>query len=332
MKMNNKDIARHAASYLAGEMSRKESNSFLSSLEKDLEMKREFERMKDTWEKTDKDPRKDFKESNSAWNKLYDRLEEDGMIPDERPPVRLISPTAMKIAASILFLIAISLPSLLFLNKGGGNPEGMNYVAVSNNAAYDLPDGSRVFLKKGSELEISPSFEHERNVNLRGEAFFDIMADPTRPFSINTESANIVVLGTSFSVKELRPKGITEVYVESGKVSVQPSRADNKIVLSAGQFSEVDTQEARRSTLKDLNYLSWKTREFVFNNEKMENVFKSLEEAYQVTIIAKEDRIYNMRLTSTYQGQSIDAILETIATAFSLELEKNKEKYTLKQP
>jgi len=54
-----------------------------------------------------------------------------------------------------------------------------------------------------------------------------------------------------------------------------------------------------------------------------------LEEAYHIDIVAENMDVENMKLTSTYMQQSIDAILETICAAFSLELEKNGKTYYL---
>ncbi len=326
-----KDFANLSASYLAGEMSKKETSSFLDSMENDEEKKKEFMRMQETWEKVSSDPVNDYTETVSAWNKLYERMDEEGLVSEEQSTSRILSSAFIRIAAAILLFLAISTPTWLYLRSDRvTNDDGLNYVAVNNNAAYDLPDGSRVFLKKGSLIELSASFETKRSVNLRGEAYFDIMNDPTRPFIITTAMAEIRVLGTSFNVKEDPASNITGVFVESGKVQVKALNEKNELILSNGQYSEINRHSAKLMNLSDPNYLAWKTREFHFQNENILNVFQTLEDAYQVKIVAKDQDIDNLRLTSSYHKQSIDAILETIALAFDLDIEKKKEKYLVR--
>lgn len=327
----NKDFASLSASYLAGEMSRKETSSFLHSMENDEEKKKEFLRMQETWDKVSSDPVNDYTETLSAWNKLYDRIDEEGLVPEKKSPVRILSPARLQIAAGILLFLAILIPSWLYFRSDRfSNADGLNFVAVENNAAYDLPDGSRVFLKKGSLIELSGSFQASRSVNLRGEAYFDIMKDPSRPFIISTGTAEIRVLGTSFNVKEDPSARTTGVFVKSGKVQVKPLNEKEELILTGGQYSEIDRHSAKIVKLTDPNYLAWKTREFHFQNEQVLNVFKTLEDAYQVKIISKDRDIEDLRLTSSYNKQSIDAILETIAIALNLDIEKKKEKYLVR--
>lgn len=326
-----KDFASLSASYLAGEMSKKETSYFLKSMKNDEEKKKEFLLMQATWERVSSDPVNDYTETVSAWNKLYERMDEEGLVSEEQSKSRILSSPFMRIAAAILLFLAILTPTWLYLRSDRlTNDDGLNYLAIDNNAAYDLPDGSRVFLKKGSLIELSASFETRRSVNLRGEAYFDIMEDPSRPFIISTGTAEVKVLGTSFNVKEDPATNTTGVFVESGKVQVKALREEKELILTNGQYSEIDRHSAKLVNLSDPNYLAWKTREFHFQNENILDVFQTLEDAYQVKIITKDRGIDDLRLTSSYHKQSIDAILETIALAFDLDIEKKKEKYLVR--
>lgn len=328
--MNYKrDFASLTASYLSGEMNKKEISSFMRLIEKDEEKKQEFFQMQETWNKINSDPVKDFSESTTAWSKLYGRIRDEGLASDQQ--TRVLPPTLIRIAATILVLLAILIPSWLYLKPGSLSNNGpLNYIAIENNTAFDLPDGSRVFLKKGSEIRIPDAFGKRPSLQLKGEAYFDIMKDSVRPFIIKTKTAEIKVLGTSFNVKEEPSANLTEVYVESGKVQVKPLKKEILLILTEGQYSKIDHNSANLSRLSDSNYLAWKTREFYFQDELIGDVFKTLEDAYQVEIMASKKDIDELRLTSSYHKQSIDAILETIALAFDLDIEKKKDKYLVK--
>ena len=82
-----------------------------------------------------------------------------------------------------------------------------------------LPDGSEVYLSKGSRLSYSEDFNQElRQVNITGDAFFKVTSDPERPFIVRTGDAKIRVTGTSFHVSAPVREDDIEVVVRSGKV------------------------------------------------------------------------------------------------------------------
>ncbi len=322
------DISSELARYFAGEMNESEKKNFIRMIERNEKMKKEFEIMKKTWGNINPEALDKFSDTDSAWTKLRDRLDNDGLILKDHEKTRLISPVFYRIAASILLFLAISTSAWLLLSdRIILFPEKITYSADKNTSSYDLPDGSRVLLKKGSDVKISRNFKTQRSVRLEGEAFFDIMKDPSHPFSIETRNASITVLGTSFNIKENNDNGITEVLVESGKVSVRPLKNKDELVMNPGQYARISPEDIQLMELKDPNYLAWKTREFQFLNQRLEHVFNILEDAYQVNIEVSGDEINSLRLTSSYSKQSIDAIMQTIGTAFNLEIEENQNTY-----
>ena len=80
---------------------------------------------------------------------------------------------------------------------------------------------------------------------------------------------------------------------------------------------------------EDQNYISWKTKDFKFVNSALMEVLQELEESYHVDIHTEDLDLSEMRITTSYSGQSIDAILETIGAAFEMNVSHKENSYFL---
>lgn len=105
------------------------------------------------------------------------------------------------IAASFIIIL-----SLVYLSKSPKASSNLskNIVATKpgSKSKISLPDGSQVWLNSESKLTYGEKFgENTREVELIGEAFFDVVKDKSRPFIIHTNSIDVKVLGTAFNVR-----------------------------------------------------------------------------------------------------------------------------------
>jgi len=299
----SKDI--QMARYLAGEMTTKEEITFLSESEESQEQLSDLRNMEKNWKYFDKDP------SRKDWDSVR------------------FTPL-LKIAASIALVLAIGIPALYF-GVIRDNTEGniRHHLAEEGVATVDLPDGSRVYLNKGAEVSYSLAFKNQRAVELKGEAFFEVMSDPQNPFTVRSAGMIVTVLGTSFNVKQLDKPSDIEVYVKTGKVRVALEKSDQYIQLQPEEFGFVENSKLTSSAQKDPNYISWKTKDFKFVNSALIDVLQELEESYHVDIQTEDLDLSEMRITTSYSGQSIDAILETIGTAFEMSVSHKENSYFL---
>ncbi len=170
---------------------------------------------------------------------------------------------------------------------------GPSPIEVFNSGQADqvisLPDGSSVRLSPGSRVTYSAEFADEamRNVNLTGEAFFDVRRDTLRPFSVYTGDLTTRVLGTSFTVRS-GGKDIS-VTVNTGKVAVSKSGEESEpLVLTPNQKAVYRSSEqtliktlAEAPVIVDQEELKGR---FVFDEEPAGNIFRALEKAYGIAI------------------------------------------------
>jgi transmembrane sensor len=138
-------------------------------------------------------------------------------------------------SVAAIFLLAFGIWTY---NKNSSNIQAAYGIPFSGWAKYEnvsskklkinLPDGSIVVLQPKTQLSYNQSETDFREVNLTGEAFFDVKRDITRPFYIYSGKMTTKVLGTSFNIKAYPNMKRSEVSVISGKVTVYENEAKNK--------------------------------------------------------------------------------------------------------
>ncbi|MCF8378569.1 MAG: FecR domain-containing protein [Bacteroidales bacterium] len=323
-----KDIWTLSANYLSGEMTTDERTEFIQFIAKNPDFKSEFEKIKLSWNNLRPE---NLPESKKSWVKLKLRLESDGLL--DAPVRRTISLNYyfMRVAAAIIVIGLIVGITMRYFSPGENYSflRSTTLTATENVNSYYLPDGSNVFLKKGSKLSYADNFGGNRKIKLKGEGYFEVMSDPKYPFIIETRNAVISVLGTKFNVKENH--NITEVLVESGKVQLKTDENSEGIIMTKGDFGISDGRTESLGLNSNINYLSWKTREFKFSDLSLNEAILVLEDSYHVKINILDESINDLRISSSYSQQSIDAIIQTICVAFDLSCEHSENEYSLKR-
>lgn len=224
------------------------------------------------------------------------------------------------IAASIILAFT------LFLKPFNSNVTSEHIVQTSNTIEQiDLIDGSIIDINRNSLFSYPEQFNtNVRKVTLKGEAFFDVSKDNKRPFIIHTDNMNIKVLGTSFNIKAYPSSAINEVTVKSGVVEVSSVNGiTNHIVLEAGDKAVFHTEN--NSLIKisnnNPNFLSWKTKELVFKNEKLSDVLSLIEEVYNVNILVPEAiKTDDLIISATFDKNTIEHIIHTLNSIHPIHL------------
>ncbi|TRX66477.1 FecR family protein [Carboxylicivirga sp. M1479] len=230
------------------------------------------------------------------------------------------------VAASIIVIVA----SYLFLNIVSEYKQ----TTITTSQAIEqitLPDGTSVDLNFGSSITYPKNFSKEKRlVKLSGEAFFDVKRDESKPFVIETEDLNIQVLGTSFNVKAYSGSTKSEVVVASGKVRVDAKNNTENYVLEAGDAASYSSSSNTLAVHKvsSLNYKAWKTKEIEFNNTHLNEVIKTIEQTYHITIVLdKEVLTKEKQLNATFSQHSLDHVLESVCQTFNFSYSKDKGTY-----
>ncbi len=187
-----------------------------------------------------------------------------------------------------------------------------------------LPDGTTVWLNAKSKLKYSPEFSgKQREVYLEGEAFFDVTEDKERPFIVYTQDIRVKVLGTAFTVKAYTDDHISEATLVRGKVIVANGSGIGKANLEMNPDERVvysrDSKELTLSQVKADDYVLWKSGTLRFENEPLDNVIRSLERWYSVTITVPENQESDCRLTARIESETLEEMLELLKSSTGID-------------
>ena len=208
-------------------------------------------------------------------------------------------------AAAVLFIPVFLLSAYLFIQQGQGN---VRTLAVRTNpgvvSAFDLPDGSKVWLNANSKLVYPTAFiEKERTVFLEGEAYFKVTKD-AKPFIVKTDYLQTKVLGTEFNVKSYTAED-SHVTLISGKVQVRSHENARFVDLEPGKDAMLLSDGLFE--VKEVNseaYTYWKDGYFYFDELPLADIMKSIGRWYNVNVTFrnKEAMAYRIHFMSNRQS------------------------------
>jgi transmembrane sensor len=271
---------------------------------------------------------------DKAWNRVFTLLNIDGTDPKAKQDGSgFIWSTILRIAAVVLILFTVG-STILYLSNSGYLSKKIT-VATTNdqkNLQFDLPDGSKIFLNRNTEISYRANFgKHKREAKLAGEAFFEISANASMPFYVDAGNANVKVLGTSFNVITRNADSAVEVYVKTGKVLLSDLSGSKELILEPEYIGTMDVNTSGKTVNKNPNYMAWNTGLLDYKGQKLDVVFKDLERVYNMIIIADDNEIldYPWTWSARIDNQSQDTIIRLICLSFTLSYTKDGNVYHL---
>lgn len=192
-----------------------------------------------------------------------------------------------------------------------------------------LPDGTSVKLNSGSSLTFPESFNgSSREVELTGEAFFDVVKNSDRPFIIKTANLTTTVLGTSFNINSYDQNQTAAITVLTGKVRVASAKGHIDLLPNEQGVFDKNTSGLAKEQVNAKEVLLWKEGILKFDDATLIQVAEALGRWYGVTILFKEKSTAQCILTGTYDNEYLSAVLESIAFAKGLHY-REKENDTI---
>lgn len=263
-----------------------------------------------------------------AWDLITARIEEtekDNKTVSFRQSSKAVLYTLTGIAAMFLLFWG-----LYYLLPGESSAKMISYEAKpGERKEFTLPDGTIVSFNGESTITFAENFKgKQRNVIFSGQAFFEVAENPEKPFIINFEKiphSAIEVLGTSFYVNaKFEEKNHLEVDVLSGNVKF--GHKNESLLLEKDEKGILDlvTYEMKKDSLSHYNFLAWKTGILEFTESPLGEVFQSLEETYEIRIVAA-GAVNEKKLTARFENEKPEDIFKTLSILFGLEIEKRNQ-------
>lgn len=253
-------------------------------------------------------------DADEAWRKVQRKLVK----------TRRINWQPLRMAAGIVLVVTAG----IFAWKSFNKPTQTMAIVSDNKVVQDtLPDGSTAVLNKRSsiEFEYNPR-EKTRKVKLKGEGYFEVKHEETKPFVIQADEALVRDIGTAFNIKSYPDKDTVEVVVESGVVQFY-TLSDPGMMISAGEtgFYSKRTKTFSKLAKADTNVLAYKTRVFSFHATDLRSAIEQINEVYDSKIKLANDIIANCQVTVTFRNNELDEIVEILAETMGLTIERTDQ-------
>lgn len=211
-----------------------------------------------------------------------------------------------------------------------------------------LPDGSTVWLNSDSKLWYNSSFgDRQRDVELEGEAYFDVVKRIDRPFVVHTASMDFRVLGTAFNVKSYPKEHTVEATLIRGSIEVlkqnEPKapkvilRPHEKLIFrkDLNEFVKGQSADATAVSPASLNTgthphnidimllpknvadssiaeTSYVYNKLLFEGDRFDELAIKMERWFNVSILIRNEGVRRFRFTGVFESESIEEALEAL--------------------
>jgi len=283
-------------------------------------------------------------DSEKVFNKILSKINQSDVVDRSHLEIRSIEKISSgnktrfwtAIAASVTLLIAVTF-TLIFNNPSATELAAVGpYVSVTKSTDIGqklmvrLPDGSHVKLNAGSSISYGTMQAGIREVELTGEAFFDVQRDESRPFIVKVNNLQVRVLGTSFNVdgRYFDKSGI--VAVKSGKVEVIDTTSDQHVLLEKDEF--VEMKQGNNVVVEKIDNpelrFGWTENKLVFENSNIEDALNRISDWFGYQIQSEINLKALDNLTGVYENPTLKEVLESLSYSYKFKYEiRNKVIY-----
>jgi ferric-dicitrate binding protein FerR (iron transport regulator) len=214
------------------------------------------------------------------------------------------------------------------------NPANEISINPGSRTKIVLPDGSQVWINSGSKLTYNETFKGTtRDVQLDGEAYFDVVKDAAHPFIVHTSGIDIKVLGTAFNVKAYKAEPVVEATLIHGSIEVinqnrpgapgvmlkphekliykkypvaddRDQRADVSIPAEPDSYSITIKPLSKNIADTDIPETAWVYNKLSFEDERFEDLALKMERWYDLKIEFENESLKDHRVSGSFVNET----------------------------
>ena len=204
-------------------------------------------------------------------------------------------------------------------------PVTYNTLATPRGGQYQLvlPDGSKVWLNASSSIHFPTAFTgNQRNVELTGEAYFEVAKNKEKPFHVNVKGMQVEVLGTHFNVNAYGDEGNIKTSLLEGSVKIKSGQASGLLkpgeqAILGGNVNKIEIKKADMSEV-----MAWKNGLFQFDDAGITTIMQEISRWYDVEIVYQGEipvRRFEGKISRDAQLSDVLKILELSDVKFKVE-------------
>lgn len=188
-------------------------------------------------------------------------------------------------------------------------------VPAGQRANLILPDGTSVWLNARTELKYPGTFTGAtREVELNGEAYFDVTKNKDNPFIVHTKKCDIEVLGTSFNVEAYGDSEDFFTSLMEGSLRVTDrKKKTNSLLLEPNQLTTFRDGVLIREKITDYDYYRWREGLVCFRNMGFEELIRRFEKCYGIQIRIENKKLAEYAFSGKFRiSDGIDSALRVL--------------------
>lgn len=222
------------------------------------------------------------------------------------------------VAAILIFPLLMTFSVLYYAEQPA--EESVRLVEIRTNPGmttqFELPDGSKVHLNSESVLRYPATFtKAERQVELEGEAYFEVEKDPEHPFVVKApHQTQVEVLGTTFNVEAFVSEKQVQATLLTGKIrfAYAEGAESHVLELKPGHKLIYDVATAKPHVLPTNGQaeVAWIDGKIIFDATPLPEALRMLEKRFHVRLILRNARLKNEAFTGTFTTQRLERILD----------------------
>lgn len=186
-------------------------------------------------------------------------------------------------------------------------------VPVSGEYQLTLSDGTMVWLNSGSELKYPVRFQGNiRQVELKGEAYFEVSKDKKKPFMVLAGEVSTRVYGTEFNIRSYAGEEVSVTLVK-GSISVKNEFLKQERMLQPGENACLSGNDFRIEQVDVRKYTAWKEGYFYYENECLDHILKDLKRWYDFDVVYTDNNLGNLRFEFwSFRHAPIETVARTL--------------------
>lgn len=197
-----------------------------------------------------------------------------------------------------------------------------------------LPDQTKVTLNRYSTLSYPERFKgNRREVNLQGEAYFEVAKDAKHPFIVEAEALNVQVLGTHFNVEAYSGDAEVRTTLLEGSVAVSIRGEEQRLVLAPNESAVYNKEKGtllQESAPGAKDEVLWKEGIILFHQLPLQEIARQLSNAFHTDIRIADPHLQNYCMTAKFDAdEDLTQILDLLKNAGNFTYKKENNTITL---
>ncbi len=326
--VNDTKIWKSISSKIAGEPSKEDEIAVQGWLDRNEENKRIFDILQQMWRYN---PTQSH-DNSTIYRKFQHRKSQFGKRKTVSPLVYYV----LRISAVLFLLVSTTffINNIIISSRSEVIFQEIS-VPKGSRSVFNLPDGTKVWLSNNSSIKYPSEFIGKtRELEMEGEAYFEVAHDKRKPFIVNIGENRIKVLGTHFSVSAYPDESKVRADLIEGKIQfdIANSRGGFNSYLVKPAHSLVfdkSSGELYEGSVPDGFYDYWHKGIYEFRNETLEDLAIKIDRIYNTQIVFEDEQLKSKRFSGTISIDDniftfIEAIKGTSLVPMDYRYEKNK--------